>query len=361
MKKVLFIVTNLDSGGIENYLLRFLKNYNGLLLPSVLCKGGTLGALEPEYKQIKNIELIPFKIGFFDIMALYKLKKRIDVEQYDAVVDFGGNFAGLPLWIANMANVKNRIAFYRGASNHFDESFLKLKYNDFVKSLVTKHATAILSNSQAALNFFFKDVKDERFEVIYNGIDSDKFLITKEDLRYELKIPDNAFVITHVGRYTKEKNHKAILNAAFILCEKYDDVYFILCGKDVDVELKNQVLERKLENKILLLPYRRDIIKVLNSSDVFFFPSYTEGQPNALIEALIAGLAFVASDIEPIKETVPVEYYDFLIAPDDTNAAVEKLDLLYKNKELKEKINLSKWAIENYQPDILFKKFFNKL
>ncbi|MCL8535271.1 glycosyltransferase [Chryseobacterium gallinarum] len=361
MKKVLFIVTNLDSGGIENYLLRFLKNYNGFILPSVLCKDGKLGALESEYRQIKNIDIIPFKIGFFDITALYRLKKRMEVEKYDTVVDFGGNFAGLTLWMASLANIKNRIAFYRGSANHFNETFFKLKYNDFVKNMVLKHATSILSNSKAALNFFFKGVNDSRFEIIYNGIDSEKFLITKEDLRNELQIPDNAFVVSHVGRYTKEKNHQTVLNTAFILCEKHEDIYFILCGKGVDTELKQQVLERKLEKRILLLPFRRDIIKVLNSSDVFFFPSYTEGQPNALIEALIVGLAFVASDIDPIKETIPIEYYDFLIPPNDTMAAVKKIELLYKDKELKRDFNLSKWAIKNYQSDILFKQFFNKL
>ncbi|MCT4315780.1 glycosyltransferase family 4 protein [Elizabethkingia anophelis] len=362
MKKVLFIVTNLDSGGIENYLLRFLQHYNGKLSPTVLCKSGEKGALENEYNRIHNIKLVPFKIGYYDIKSLFSFKQYLKNEKFDTIVDFGGNFAGLTLWVSNTVPIKNRVAFYRGATNHFNENYFKLLYNKFINHLVYKYATHILSNSNAALNFFFNDKheSDSRFNVIYNGINAIHFLNSDEDLRDELQIPDNTFVISHIGRYTKEKNHDAVVKAAIELCRRHENIYFLICGKDVDIKLKNIVKDNNSNNRIKLLGFRRDIIKILNTSNAFYFPSYTEGQPNALLEALLAGLPFVASDIEPIKETIPEEYHQYLVPPDRVDLAVEKLEKFYflntgKNNEL------SLWTKEKYNPDILFEKFYNTL
>lgn len=77
----MFFVNDLNSGGIENYLLRFLSHYEGNIVPVVVCKGGVFGDLEQEYRKISNIELVKLKVGYLDFPAyknLYQFfKKRI--------------------------------------------------------------------------------------------------------------------------------------------------------------------------------------------------------------------------------------------------------------------------------------------
>ena len=209
LKKVVFIVTNLNAGGIETDVLRFLRYYDGQLLPIVICKGNEYGDLYEEYQKIQNIKIIPMNLGYFNAFGFWFFKVFLDRENPDSIVDFTGNFAGLPLFCGRMSGVRKRIAFYKQSSNIFKENFIKLWYNRWMRDLVYRNATSILFNSRTAMNFFFKNKRiDDRFEVINNGIDIDIFLNTKDDLRQELGIPKDAFVIGNVGRYTEVKNQK---------------------------------------------------------------------------------------------------------------------------------------------------------
>ena len=96
--------------------------------------------------------------------------------------------------------------------------------------------------------------------------------------------------------------------------------------------------------------------------DCYFFPSVTEGQPNSLIEAMIMGVPFVASNIEPIKETVP-EFVEkeCLISPEDVDSAVSKILEIRDNTERYDKVLVQKWAIEQYNADTQFDLFYSQL
>ncbi|MFR9165365.1 MAG: glycosyltransferase [Dysgonomonas sp.] len=358
-KKVAFFVTNLNAGGIENYLLRFIVHCYKNIDVQVYCKSGKFGELEKQYRDA-GAKLKSYKVGYFNIFSFWKLYNELKRENFDAVCDFTGNFAGMIMFLAYKAKIKKRIAFYRGSTNHFKETSLRLYYNRYMKHLINKYATNILSNSVAALDFFYPDRNADslKFEVIYNGIDAKRFLSTKENLKSELSIPANSFVVGHIGRFNKAKNHELIIKVAIALCKKHDDIHFILCGKDVDTNLSEIVNANNLEQQIHLLGYRNDVIKVLNSLNCFYFPSITEGQPNALIEALICGLPFVASDISPIKETIPAEYHDQLVNIDSIEQSCNKILDIYTGKT---SFNLANWALEHYNSDILFNKFYDKL
>lgn len=358
---ICFFVTTLDSGGLENYLLRFLEykaeSFNHVI---VFCKGGKGGQLEERYKSISNVTIHRKKISFFnpkDYIYLYDFLKK---NKISTVCDFTGNFAGLILFTAKFASVNKRISFYRGSSNHFKESRLRLLYNKFVKHLTYKNATNILSNSKAALDFFFRDIwqKDSRFQVIYNGINPEILVNEKSNLREELNIPENAFVVGHTGRYNRAKNHKTIIKVAFELCKKHKDIYFLLCGNDVKDNLEEAIKQNQFQDRIITLNNRTDIPKVLKTLDCYYFPSLTEGQPNALIEAMVMNLPIVTSNIAPIKESVPDFFQEELVSPESVNEAIDKILQVYTSRNYQQ---LGKWAIEKYDHKLLFEQFFNVL
>ncbi|MBK9292025.1 MAG: glycosyltransferase [Bacteroidetes bacterium] len=356
-----FFVTGLDSGGIENYLLRFLtykaESFDQIY---VFCKGGKAGQLEMKYKAIPNVIIHVKKISFFnpkDYIYIYKFFKKYNI---DVVCDFTGNFAGVILLTAKWAGVNKRISFYRGATNHFKETKFRLFYNNFVQKMTYQYATDILSNSIAAFDYFYPNQwkTDSRFAVIYNGIDSRPFIEEDKTLREELNIPSSAFVIGHTGRFNEAKNHHTIIEVATLICKKYDDIYFLLCGNDVKDNLEAQVISKQLHDKVILLNYRSDIPRVLNTMDVFFFPSLTEGQPNALIEAMIMGLPFVASDIAPIQETVANNTQ--LFEPKDVDAFVKALEDLYLMRAKRDH-NLKENTMMKFDYKMRFDEFYNKL
>src|SRR5690606_6427639 len=155
------------------------------------------------------------------------------------ICDFSGNFAGPVIFIAKVLNISKRITSYRNSSNRFQENSIKLIINKFYNKLVFKNSTDIVFNSNEAIRYFFNNQKiDERFKVIFNGINVPNF--TKDNntnLRKKFNIPKNAFVIGHTGRYNTAKNHKTIIRVAEELISSDNNIFFILCGKGVKINL----------------------------------------------------------------------------------------------------------------------------
>jgi len=366
MKKVLFLVTALEVGGIETYLLRFLEyiSKNNTLDKSVLCKSGKSGVLEDKYKRT-NTKIILHKLSFFsikDYILLYFLLKK---NRYDTICDFTGDFSGLVLFVAKLAKISRRIAFYRESEYQFIPTKSRLFYAKIMNILVKRNATKILSNSKTALNEFHPlwQQNMELYSIIYNGIPS--FVKISELEKYSKKellgIPQNAFVIGHVGRYTKAKNHKQIIKIAKLILNKHNNVYFLLCGRDVDIYLKEIVIELGLQDRIIMPGSRDDISDILQCMDIFYFPSLNEGQPNALLEAMSVGIPIVASNIKPIKEIFPKSYYKYLVSPNDISQTLSLLEAFIKDDMEYPTKNIKDYVYKNFNIDILFNKFKNEL
>lgn len=360
-KNIVFFVHSLNSGGVENYLLRFLREkHTEFSNVFVYCKSGWSGQLEAEYSKIENVKVIKEKIDYLDVKVLYSLNIFLKKNKISSVCDFTGNFSGLTLLTARMAGMNKRIAFYRSSRNRFKSSIFRNSYNSILNHLVKKNATDILANSEAGLNHFFPNIwkYDSKFEVIYNGINASEFINSKNNLRYEFGIPDSAFVIGHTGRFNSAKNHTAILAVAEKIVKEYDDIYFIMCGNGVKNNLGLDLKSKNLASKILVFENRSDIPEFLNTMDCYFFPSITEGQPNALIEAMIMGLPYVASNIESIKEITINS--DGLYSPDDIDSFIKDLIFIYKNRPDKD-ISLQKKYINKFDHHVNFDKFCSRI
>jgi glycosyltransferase involved in cell wall biosynthesis len=363
MKKTIFIVTTLDSGGIENYLLRFLKHFENKIEPIIICRGNHFGELEEEYRKISNILLLKIDLQKLKIKPYKEFYSILKNKKADSIVDFTGSYSGILMFLSNLVGLKKRIVFYRGSSHDFEPSFFKRSFVDFLKILASKNSTKILSNSMAALDFYFptRNIHDKKYKVIYNGIDAEKIIFKRYD-KNDFGIPQNGFVIGHTGRYNRAKNHETILKVAEKVCSKFENIYFILCGKNTDVYLEKSIQENGiLKDRVKVLGYRNDVSSMLTIFDLYFFPSITEGQPNALIEAMVAGLPIIASNIKPIVETTPEVLHSELLNPFDTDGFSERIEEYYLNNLKRENTNFSDWAINRFSPNKLFAEFYSEL
>lgn len=356
MKKICFLVPGLNSGGIENYLLRVLKFLSDCSNITVIAIDGKQGDLYNGFLET-GTSLRFQRVGFVNPLKWWRLYDFLRTERYNTICDFTGNFAGIPITIARMAGIENRIAFYRRSTNAFIETPLRLIYNKFVNYLVRMNSTKILSNSNAAFDFFFhkRNPDDHRFKLISNGIDPSVFQIQEspKQARRCLGFPENAFIIGHVGRYDISKNHATIFQVAQQINKLHKNVLFVFCGKGTDSkEFLTKVKESSIQDITFCIGLHDNIPRVLKTFDIFYFPSITEGQPNALIEAIMAGLPVLASDIPPIKEVLPESAHAKLLPPTDYNKAVLVLDnFIERNvdtseyvyqKEISEKFGLGK-------------------
>jgi glycosyltransferase involved in cell wall biosynthesis len=364
-KKVLFILPTLHSGGTENYALRFCKYYQYEIDFYVISLYPHKGDLHTKFEEL-GVKLKYLSIGYLNPLKSVTYYQFLKRNNFDSVCAFNGTFAGIPIFISKFAGIEKRIVFYRRSSPAFNPNFFNKIYFYFAGILVRKFATSILSNSKAAFsNLFPNNVNlSNRFKVILNGVDpqlihSSK---TKDECRLRFKIPKDSFVVGHVGRYDPAKNHKFIFSCAQKLLSREKKYLFVFCGKDTDSEeFKSEITKFGLIENCLCLGLREDLEDVYKVFDIFFFPSVTEGQPNALIEAMLAGLPILASDIEPIKETVPVDFIPKLFPITDEDFVCKMVMKLKNNPELRSGFTLRDFAVLRFNPESRFVEFKHEL
>ncbi|MCR4633456.1 MAG: glycosyltransferase [Erysipelotrichaceae bacterium] len=140
-------------------------------------------------------------------------------------------------------------------------------------------------------------------KVIRNGIDLDRFRnvpVTKEEKRRQLGIPENAWVIGQVGRFTYQKNPEFTVALFSEVLKKDPGARLMLVGRGKqEGQLREQIRELGLEGKAELYVSRSDIPELLRAMDVFILPSRFEGFGIVLVEAQAAGLPCVVSDQVP--------------------------------------------------------------
>lgn len=98
------------------------------------------------------------------------------------------------------------------------------------------------------------------------------------------------------------------------------------------------------------------------SADIFLMPSEEEGMPNVLLEAMAAGVPFVASDVGGVREMTPPVTQEFVLPYGDSFVFAEKIKKLLADKELRERISAveQEW-VKRYDVSVIAARFFELL
>lgn len=360
MIRILHILGTLDQGGAQTYILRYLDFDQGNT-HYILCQSGIEGALADEYRKkgaiiISNIKF-HYLVGNYLSFIRFLRKEKIDV-----VWNGNPDILLILSWLAG----KKTILFHRGSQKPTPKNILDLRYL-YLKVMTwtcRKIVNKVLANSYTALNNYHPNYKKDplKYKVIYNGIRKEDISTkNKQEIRALLGIPENCFVIGHSGRLDFSKNHDMIINVAIKLCKKYDDIHFILMGLNVDKNYSPLINSHNLLNQIHLMGYRTDVMDILKGLDLFYFPSITEGNPNALLEAMVSNIPFVASDIPPIRESVPDYLQCTLINPYNEEENYSAIEDMYLHREELKIRKCKEWAIEHYDAYRQFNLFKEEL
>lgn len=164
-------------------------------------------------------------------------------------------------------------------------------------------------------------------ELLYNPFDADEFGAPRgrargEVLR-ELGLPADALMLLNVARVSPQKGQLYAVRALAAVREKFPQARLVLAGALTDEEwvarLEGEVRALGLEGFVHVLGPRRDVPDLLRACDLFVFPSLHEGLGIALIEAMAAGCACVATETGPLPEVVRHGVDGWLTAPGDAD------------------------------------------
>lgn len=182
-----------------------------------------------------------------------------------------------------------------------------------------------------------KGVSREKVETLYSGIDFrgfDRFR-RNNGIRQELGIPPRAPVIGFVGRLSKQKAPENLVSAAGRILERFPGARFLLLGEGpMRKSLEEQIREKSLEEKVLLLGEREDVPRILPEFDVFVLPSRWEGVGRALTEAMYQGLPVVASCVNGVPELVEDGVTGILVPPDEVVLFSQAIVAILEDKVL---------------------------
>ena len=145
-------------------------------------------------------------------------------------------------------------------------------------------------------------VEGDKFQVIYNAIDCDRFAFREADrqsVRKEYGIENN-FVVGHVGRHTAPKNPLFLLEVFSEIYKKDDTARLLQLGQgEMTAQMKQKCRELGIEDVVIFAGARQDVERYYSAMDVFLFPSAWEGFGMSTIEAQVSGLHVVVSDSVP--------------------------------------------------------------
>lgn len=282
-----------------------------------------------------------------NLRALKECRALLSLEKFDAVhahTETGGLL--LRLLLPRKSPVRrlytpHGVSFYEGSSLKS-----RLIYRPIEKWICGGMHAIIAVNTEEYRQFKAWNPKTAKY-VHGIGVDTDTARLSKTDAdekRTELHIPSGAFLILSVGELNKNKNHETVIRA--IAEMKARNVYYLICGEG---PLKNHLKEVSralgVSERVILAGYRRDIARLMDAADLFVFPSFHEGLPVSLMEAMTAGLPVVCSKIRGNTDLIDDGRGGILCEPKDERAFKTAIEILRDNADARERmkqINLNR-------------------
>jgi len=332
--RVLWVVDHLGYAGALHGAGRFYAT----ILPrlDVTRFQATLCVLRKEESLQRYFASAPFSVhylerGRFDPLTLFDLIRLIQREQINILHLHGygasnfGRLAGLLTGVPRIVHAHDEDRRYPWHQ----------RLADAVLSPVTSQAIAVSGTVKAAC-VRKRKIPAERIVVLHNGVPLQEFMPTvsvqRERKREQLGIALFDKVVGAVGGLREEKGIAFLLKSAAQVLRVFPRVGFLIVG-DGPLRAQCEALTARLDisKNIVFAGFREDIPAILPLLDVMVMPSLTEGSPMALLEAMAAGRAIVASRVGGIPEILEDQRTALLVPPKESEVLSQAILELLAN------------------------------
>jgi len=341
---------------IKNLLLPLIQSLlaNGYEVDISCTKGKESAILEKEGYNFKYVRIDRRFNLFSNLKSIFRLYRVMKQGGYDIVHVHTPSAAVLARIAAKLARIP--IVIYTAHGFYFHENMPKLEYMFFahLEKILGRYFTDYIfvqSKEDYEIAKKLRIIDAGKLIWINNGVDLERFNPSKVKIdialfKQMLGIPSNGIVITYIGRIVKEKGVLDLLEAFSRIARHYNDVYLLLVGdvlsserdRETEQMIKDFLNLEKISDKIIMTGYREDISEILRITDIFVLPSYREGLPRSIIEAMAMGVPVIATNIRGCREEVIDGETGILVPPGDVEALTSAILKLYKDLELRERM-----------------------
>ena len=305
--RILHVVGGMNRGGIETWLMHILEHINRDRFTLDFLVHTTDKCHYDDQVQALGSKIIPCPHAHQPWIYGGKFKKILHkYGPYDIVHSHVHHFSGYVLRVAKQAGVPVCISHSHNdtSSNQARAGLKRRLYLKLMRGWIDRYSTVGLGCShQANSSFYGVDwYSDPRWQALYYGIDLNPFqeAINPVAVRQELAIPEDAFVIGHVGRFVEQKNHKLLLEIVAEVTKREPKTRLLLVGDGaLRPEIEEQATWLGLRDRTIFAGVRSDVPRLMQAMDTFLLPSLFEGLGLVLIEAQAAGIPCLFSDLVP--------------------------------------------------------------
>ncbi|WP_438444668.1 glycosyltransferase family 4 protein [Gorillibacterium sp. sgz5001074] len=283
-----------------------------------------------------------------NIKSIYLLYRLMRKEKYDIVHVHTPVAAILGRIAAKFAGTKNIV--YTAHGFYFHEDMPRWKYSIYflIEWFFARFFTDVLlvqSKEDFNLCLRTKFKQPEQIMHLSNGVDvNEKFTphiideVKARNLRSSLKIESDDIVFAFIGRFVKEKGICELIDAFELLQKEFNHVKLLLIGElpksERNHELHQLADTLKGNSNIIVTGYRKDVAELLRISDVFVLPSYREGLPRSIIEAMAMEKPVIATNIRGCREEVINGHNGYLVKKGDPKDLYRRMrDLVIHPKD----------------------------
>lgn len=305
MKNVLHVIGYIGWGGDSSIVFDAMKGLEGTdvhfdFVTHQGAKEETVAALRSSGSAVYIMDGDVRELGILNyyrqLLAILKQAGTV----YDAIHVHTCMQSGVALWAAESAGIPVRICHSHTTSIQRNTSWIKKAIAVPVfRYLFMKYSTKRVGCSKAAGRFLFGD--DKNYELIYNGVDIDKYIsVTEADVKnakIDLGLNEEDIVVGHVARFCDLKNQSFDIELAKSLFKTLgnDHIRFVLVGTGENYE-KTKEEAKEFGDKFIFTGYRSDIPVLMKAFDLVILPSLSEGFPVTIMEAQAAGCRCIISN-----------------------------------------------------------------
>ncbi len=328
---VAVFLTSFDSGGTERQMTELVRRLDRRRFDvRVACfhrRGAWLSRVESAVEEIAEFPIASFRSPstLVHLAAFARWCRQREIAVVQAADIYANSFA-LPG--GALARVPVRVGSRREVHPTRGRGLMALQRLGYA----TAHR--IVANSEAgAQRLRSERIPAGRISVVRNGLDLDAFGLRSS--------PPRRRRIVSVGRFRPEKAQEVLIAAVARLRPSWPDIRLRLVGDGPrEEELRGVASALGVSDLVEFLGHRDDVPRVLRDADVFVLPSRIEAAPNAVLEAMAAGLPVVATNVGGIPEVVTSGLNGLLVPPDDEKRLAGALFQLFDDPSQAERLGL---------------------
>ena len=340
--KILQLIDGGFLGGGQTNVLSIAQYADKALYDiSIAAAGG--GKFEEEAKKC-NTKFHPLELPkMMRTKYLKPLQELYDVNKYDLIHTHGG-VAGFYGRILKKHNPALKCVHTIHGIHYINSgNLLRKKVSRSIEQYLVQFTDRTICETH---NDFLTAVKNRiadrtKTDIIPNGINTGKFANLKKNtqLMKSLGLDENNFIIGNISRFDEQKNQKLILQTAYFLVKKYPRMRFIFVGDGKSLRnMQDLARESQLEDFVIFTGEQENLTDYYSIFDIFVFPSFWEGMPYVLLEAMASRLPIICSRLPNLLEVIKPDHSALTIDPRDMDDLFRKISALYQNADLRAEI-----------------------